>query len=184
MKRRQQEAPNGFLWEASPSTSRLDEDDLETWLRQIGLRHSDASRALKICETRYVHSVSDLRQICEKGQLNELFSHPFLCGRIESHFRLAADGGGDDENAMMGIEVPKPVHLKHDGVTVSCDVTPSTTIRQIKEYVCTNTCFGYPVQSQQIIFNGRQLSDDKTVGSYQIEPYSCLYLIASKISSW
>lgn len=180
MKRRQQEDSDDFMWDAN--TRRTDEvDDLEIWLRQIGLRSSDAAQALRICETHYVHSVSDLRQICSRGQLKELFLRPSLCGRIEAQFR-AADGGDDDN--MMGVETPKPVHIKHDGVTISCDVTPSTTIRQIKEYIGTNTCFGYPVESQQIVYCGRQLSDDKTVGSVSIEPYSCLYLIANKKSSW
>ena len=180
MKRCQQAAHDDYVWEGSDRG--IQEHDLETWFRQIGLRKSDASRALQICETHYIHTLSDLRQICAKGELNELFGHPFLPSRIEAELRIA--DSCDDDVAMIGIETKKPIHIKHDGTTISCDVTPSTTVRQIKDYICSSTCFGYPVQSQQIVFNGRQLADDKTVGLYQIGPYSCLYLIASKKPSW
>ena len=171
-----------YTWESiSPKASESDVD-LDSWFRSAGLRPEDSSQAMNICEANFVHCLADLRQIWSRGQLGEVFPHPALCSRIDAQLRASGDGSGDA--TMMGMEKPKPIHIKHEGVSVTCEVTPSTTIREIKEHFTANTCFGYPLERQQLVYCGRQLAKDKTVGSYGIEPYSCLYLIASKASSW
>jgi hypothetical protein len=166
-----------FAW----ADSRGDDDlDLLEYFRQIGFRSKDAHIALGICEERFIHSVADLRRVYARGQLGEVFPHPFLFGRIAAQFGCTSQV----DAVSMGGVAAKPIHIKHDGVTISCDVTPNTTVRQMKEYICANTCFGLALEMQQLVFCGRQLPDDKTVRACGIEPYSCLYLIASKTSSW
>lgn len=167
-----------FAW----ADSRGDDDlDLLDFFRQTGLRSKDAHIALGICEERFIHTVADLRQVYARGQLGEIFPHPFLFSRLEAQFSCPSSQVDD---SMSGVDTVKPIHIKHDGVTISCDVTPNTTVRQIKEYICTNTCFGLELERQQIVFCGRQLADDKTMRACGVEPYSCLYLIATKTSSW
>uniref|UniRef100_A0A7S0ANP7 Ubiquitin-like domain-containing protein n=1 Tax=Minutocellus polymorphus TaxID=265543 RepID=A0A7S0ANP7_9STRA len=170
-----------FVWEAD---SRGDDDlDLENYFRQIGLRSKDVHTALCVCEERFILTVADLRQVYCRGQLKEVFPHPLLFSRIEAQF-VCTSLVDEKAASMCAVEMAKPIHIKHDGVTISCDVTQDTTVRQIKEYICANTCFGLELERQQLVFCGRQLPDDKTVQACGIEPYSCLYLIATKTSSW
>ena len=171
-----------FLWADSRGD---DEDlDLEIYFRQIGLRAKDVHTAVCICEERFIHTVADLRQLYGRGQLGEVFPHTFLLSRIEAQFACCTSPVDENAVSMCGVETAKPIHIKHDGVTISCDVTQDTTIWQIKEYICANTFFGLELERQQLVFCGRQLPNDKTVRACGIEPYSCLYLIATKTSSW
>ena len=170
-----------FAW----ADSRGDDDlDLLDFFRQTGLRSKDAHIALGICEERFIHTVADLRRVYARGQLGEIFPHPFLFSRLEAQFSCTSQVDENNADSMSGVETVKPIHIKHDGVTISCDVTPNTTVRQIKEYICTNTYFGLELERQQLVFCGRQLPDDKTMCACGVEPYSCLYLIATKTSSW
>ena len=154
------------------------EENLEVWFRQIGLRFSHVVEAARHCEAQGVNSVSGLQAVYRQGQLAELLPHSALCTRIEAQFQMdESDLLSEDDEMAMKVEKTHSIHIKHDGVSISIDVSTSTTMQQIKEHLASNTCFGYAPCTQQLVYCGRQLSNNKSLGSYAIEPYSCLYLI-------
>ena len=59
-------------------------------------------------------------------------------------------------------------------ITVS-NVTGLTTVAQLKDLLVTET--GVPASAMRLIFAGKQLEDDKTLGEYNIQKESTLHLV-------
>ena len=59
-------------------------------------------------------------------------------------------------------------------ITVS-NVTGLTTVAQLKDLLVTET--GVPASAMRLIFAGKQLADDKTLGEYNIQKESTLHLV-------
>jgi hypothetical protein len=61
------------------------------------------------------------------------------------------------------------------GKTIPMDVNDSDTIGAIKQRIFEKE--GIPVDQQRLVFNGKQLEDAQTVGSYGIEAESNIHLV-------
>jgi len=61
------------------------------------------------------------------------------------------------------------------GKTIAMDIDDSDTIGVIKQRIFEKE--GIPVDQQRLVFNGKQLEDAQTVGSYGIEAESNIHLV-------
>ena len=61
------------------------------------------------------------------------------------------------------------------GKTIPMDINDSDTIGSIKQRIFEKE--GIPVDQQRLVFNGKQLEDGQTVGSYGIESESNVHLV-------
>lgn len=70
----------------------------------------------------------------------------------------------------------KSVFIKTlSGKTIPMDVNDSDTIGTIKQRIFEKE--GIPVDQQRLVFNGKQLEDGMTIGSYGIESESNIHLV-------
>ncbi|KAI9203823.1 ubiquitin [Polychytrium aggregatum] len=61
------------------------------------------------------------------------------------------------------------------GKEIEIDIEPSDTIGRIKERVEEKE--GIPPAQQRLIFGGKQMADDRSVVSYNVEAGSVLHLV-------
>jgi len=61
------------------------------------------------------------------------------------------------------------------GKEIEFEIEPEDKISRIKEIVEEQS--GVPPQQQRLIFNGRQMSDDKTANELSVVPGSVLHLV-------
>ena len=61
------------------------------------------------------------------------------------------------------------------GNTITLDVSQDDTIQSVKDKIQEKQ--GIPVEQQRLIFNGKQLEDDKTVNDYNIEDMANIHLV-------
>ena len=88
------------------------------------------------------------------------------------HLVLRLRGGGLGE----GGGSSKQIFVKTlQGKNITLDIDDSTTIGNIKEKIRDKE--GIPVDQQRIVYNGKQLEDDQTVGNYNIGNESTLHLV-------
>lgn len=59
------------------------------------------------------------------------------------------------------------------GATINLDVSPSTTIEDLKQLVQGGG--GPPAAKQRIVFNGAQLENNRTLADYRIQEESVVY---------
>ena len=62
-----------------------------------------------------------------------------------------------------------------DGTTVTVDVESADNIGQIKQKIQEKQ--GVPKENQRLIFNGKELQDDRTVGDYGLQAANTLHLV-------
>ena len=88
------------------------------------------------------------------------------------HLVLRLRGGGPGE----GGGSSKQIFVKTlQGKNITLDVEDGTTIGNIKEKIRDKE--GIPVDQQRIVYNGKQLEDDQTVGNYNIGNECTLHLV-------
>ena len=61
------------------------------------------------------------------------------------------------------------------GKTIPMDINDSDTIGSIKQRIFEKE--GIPIDQQRLVFNGKQLEDAQTIGSYGIEADSNVHLV-------
>lgn len=87
------------------------------------------------------------------------------------HLVLRLRGGGPGEGSSC-----KQIFVKTlQGKNITLDIDDTNTIGSIKQKIFEKE--GIPVDQQRIVFNGKQLEDDQTVGNYNIGNESTLHLV-------
>ncbi len=61
------------------------------------------------------------------------------------------------------------------GKNIMLSHSPDMTILDVKQFVCEQESI--PVEQQRLIFQGKQLEDNQTLGNYAIHPDSTLHLV-------
>ena len=61
------------------------------------------------------------------------------------------------------------------GKTMTVNVNDEDTIESIKQKILDKE--GIPIEQQRLVFNGKQLEDDQTVGGYNLENNSNIHLV-------
>jgi ubiquitin len=86
-------------------------------------------------------------------------------GGIEGESSVSGGGSGD-----------KQIFIKTlQGKTITMDVSDDDTIGKIKNHIFEKE--GIPAEQQRLVFNGKQLEDNQTIGSYGISADSNLHLV-------
>jgi len=82
-------------------------------------------------------------------------------------------GGGGNEGSG---GTSKQIFIKTlQGKTLTLDVSDDDTIQSVKNKIFEKE--GIPVDQQRLVFNGKQLEDDKTIGEYNIQAESNIHLV-------
>ena len=61
------------------------------------------------------------------------------------------------------------------GKTIVCSLDPNMTIYSVKEQIAQAEQI--PVEQQRLVYQGKQLEDNQTLGSYGILNNACLHLV-------
>lgn len=85
------------------------------------------------------------------------------------HLVLRLRGGGLESG-------DKQIFIKTlTGKTITINVNDNENIKDIKDKI--TDIEGIPQDQQRLVFNGKQLEDDKTLGDYQIDGDSTIHLV-------
>ncbi|CAF1083522.1 unnamed protein product [Adineta ricciae] len=68
------------------------------------------------------------------------------------------------------------------GKEIEVDIDGTDKIERIKERVEEKE--GIPPSQQRLIFGGKQMTDDKTVNEYNVNPGSVLHLVLALRGGW
>jgi large subunit ribosomal protein L40e len=61
------------------------------------------------------------------------------------------------------------------GKTIVCSLDGDMTIREVKQQIADAEQI--PVDQQRLVYQGKQLEDEQTLGSYAVAPNSTLHLV-------
>jgi ubiquitin len=87
------------------------------------------------------------------------------------HLVLRLRGGGLGEGGSS-----KQIFIKTlSGKNITLDINDSNTIGSIKQMICDKE--GIPCDQQRIVYNGKQLEDNQTIGNYNICNEATLHLV-------
>lgn len=72
--------------------------------------------------------------------------------------------------------MPKQIFIKNMGGDIKTyEVEDTDTVAQLKQKIHDKD--GVPPTQQRLVFNGKELDDDKTMADYQMDEHSTVHLV-------